>query len=266
MPTKDKYEQGQFSWVELGTTDSAAAKKFYGGLFGWTFDDMPAGPGMVYTMCKLGNHRACALYEMGPEMRKQGVPPHWLSYVTVDDVDAITAKAKANGGKAMKEPFDVMDVGRMAIVTDPTGAHLAFWQPKKHIGAGIWGDPGAMVWNELFTTNVDAAGKFYAQTIGWKTVSVDMGPMGTYTLFTKDGKRENGRGGMMTIPPDMKGAPPNWLAYFATDDVDASTKKVTELGGKVLAPPMDIPGNIGRFSIVQDPQRAVFALFKPAIM
>src|SRR5438309_2655853 len=149
MPTKTKYEHGQFSWVELGTTDSAAAKKFYGGLFGWTFEDMPAGPDMIYTMNKLGNHRTSALYKMGKDM--QGMPPHWLSYVTVDDVDATTAKAKQNGAKAMKEPFDVMDVGRMSVLTDPTGAHIALWQAKKHIGAGIVNEPGALTWNELFT-------------------------------------------------------------------------------------------------------------------
>ena len=264
MPTKTKYEPGQFSWVELGTTDAAAAKKFYGGLFGWTFDDMPAGPDMVYTMCKLGNHHACALYKMGGDTK--GVPPHWLSYVTVENADAITAKAKQNGAKVMKEAFDVMDVGRMAVITDPTGAHLAVWQPKKHIGAGIWGDPGAIIWNELFTNNVDAAGKFYAQTFGWKTKAVDMGPMGTYTLFSKDDSKEGGRGGMMAIPASMKGAPSNWLAYFAATDVDAQAKKAQELGGQVLSPPMDIPGNIGRFAIVRDPQGAVFALFKPGNM
>jgi len=262
MPTKTKYEHGQFSWAELGTTNSDAAKKFYGGLFGWTFDDMPAGPDMVYTMNKLGNHAASALYTMGKEMTAQGVPPHWLSYVTVDDVDAITAKAKQNGAKVMKEPFDVMDVGRMAVFTDPSGAHLAVWQPKKHIGAGIWGDPGAVCWNELFTTNVDAAGKFYASTFGWKTQAMDMGPMGTYTIFSKDSTKESGRGGMMVMPPNMKGAPSNWLSYFAVQSVDTASKKATDLGGKLLAPPTDIPGNMGRFSIVQDPQGAVFGLYQ----
>lgn len=260
MPTMTKYEQGQFSWAELGTTSSDAAKKFYGGLFGWTFDDMPAGPDMVYTMNKLGNHRASALYKMGKEM--QGVPPHWLSYITVDDVDAITAKAKQNGAKAMKEPFDVMDVGRMSVLTDPTGAHFALWQPKKHNGAEIWNEPGAVTWNELMTSNVDQAGKFYASTFGWKTQAMDMGPMGTYTIFSKDGTKEGGRGGMMAIPPNMKGVPSHWLTHFAVKDADTSAKKATELGGKLIVPPTDIPGNIGRFAVVQDPQGAVFGIFQ----
>jgi uncharacterized protein len=263
MPTQTKYEQGSFSWVDLGTTDANAAKKFYGGLFGWEFDDQPAGPGMTYSMAKLGGQTVCALYTMGKEM--QGTPPHWLSYITVDDADATTKKATASGGKVMKEPFDVMTHGRMAVLTDPSGAHVALWQPKGHIGAEVKQDPGTLCWNELFTTNVDQAGKFYVQTFGWKTESIDMGPMGTYTLFNREGaaKGAGNIGGMLAMPPNMKGVPSNWLAYFAVTDVDASTKKAESLGGATIAPPMDIP-NIGRFSIVKDPQGAVFALYKNA--
>jgi predicted enzyme related to lactoylglutathione lyase len=198
---------------------------------------------------------------MGKEM--QGILPNWLSYVTVDDADAIVTKAKANGGKVMKEPFDVMTFGRMAVLADPSGAAFAIWQPKEHIGAHVKQDPGSFCWNELFTTNPDAAGKFYVQTFGWKTEAVDMGPMGTYTLFKPSGATTKGNnvGGMLPMPPNMKGVPSNWVTYFAVDDCDASTKKANELGGKTIAPPMDIP-NVGRFSLVQDPQGAVFALFK----
>lgn len=258
MPTIKKYEHGEFSWVDLATTDSDAAKKFYGSLLGWTFEDMPAGPSMVYSMAKLGGETAAALYTMGPDMK--GAPPFWLSYVTVDDLEAVTRKAKDAGGTIDKEPFDVMDVGRMAVLQDPTGAHFAFWQPKRHIGATVKNEPGALTYNELYTTNPDVAGKFYVQTLGWKTKSMDMGPMGTYTLFGREGSEAN-VGGMMQMPPNMKGVPSNWLVYFLVSDCDASTKKVTELGGKTLMPPTQIP-NIGRFSVNQDPQGAVFALFK----
>jgi predicted enzyme related to lactoylglutathione lyase len=260
MPERSEYKHGTFSWIDLGTTDAAAAKKFYGALFGWTFDDQPAGPGMTYSMCKLGGRDAAALYTMDKAM--QGVPPHWASYITVDNVDARTKKAAQSGGKVLKEAFDVMDVGRMSVIQDPTGAIVNFWQPKKHPGAGVVNEPGALTWNELFTDNVDAAGKFYVQTIGWKTEAVDMGPMGTYTLFQRAGEdKEGNAAGMMKLSPDMQGVPPHWLAYFAVADCDASAKKVGELGGKVVVPPTDIP-NIGRFAIAQDPQGATFALFK----
>ncbi len=261
MPKQTKYEPGTFSWVELATTDAESAETFYGGLFGWTFDSSPAGPDMTYTMAKLGGETACGMFKMGKEM--QGVPPNWLSYVSVDDADAVAKKAVQNGGKVVKEPFDVMTYGRMAVLTDPSGAHVAVWQPKQHPGAGVKQDPGSLCWNELFTTNVDAAGKFYANTFGWKTKAIDMGPMGTYTLFNRPNDEKNNAGGMMQMPPNMKGVPSNWIAYFAVTDCDASTKKVNDLGGKTIAPPMDIP-DIGRFSIVQDPQGATFALFKTA--
>lgn len=265
MPTRTSYEHGTFSWLELGTTDSESAKKFYGGLFGWTFDDMPAGPGMTaastYSMCKMGTETVAALYKMGAEMKS--VPSHWASYITVTDVDATAKKAATNGGKVVKEPFDVMDVGRMAVIEDPTGATFCLWQAKKHIGATLTGEPGSMAWNELFTRNVDRAGKFYIDTIGWTTESVNMGKMGTYTLFNLANDKKNNKGGMMPIAPDMKSVPPHWLAYIAVADCDASAKKVTSLGGKVMMDPMDIP-NIGRFAIVQDPQGATFALYKGA--
>lgn len=262
MTTHTKYEHGTFSWIELGTTDPGSAKKFYGGLFGWTFDDMPmgSGPDDVYTMCKMGDNVVGALFKMPAEMK--GVPPHWGAYITVDDLDATTKLAAKNGGRIVKEPFDVMDVGRMAVIEDPTGATFSLWEAKAHIGATLTNEPGSLAWNELFTNNVDRAGKFYTSTLGWSTEAVDMGPMGTYTLFQKPGEKAN-KGGMMPIGPQMAGVPPHWLSYITTADVDASATKVTALGGKVVMPPMDIP-NIGRFSIVQDPQGATFALYKNA--
>lgn len=261
MPTRTKYEHGTFSWVELATTNAASAKKLYGELFGWKFDDTPAGPGMTYTMCQIDGKPVAALYEMGPQMK--GMPPSWGSYVTVDDVDAIAKKVTANGGKLLKEPFDVFEFGRMAVAQDPTGAIINFWQAKQHIGAHLEKEAGTLCWNELYTTNVDAAGKFYANVVGWKTKAVDMGPMGTYTLFNRPGDDKSNAGGMMPMPPMMKGAPSHWLAYFAVVDVDSATKKANALGAKTLMPPADIP-NIGRFSVVQDPEGATFALYTNA--
>jgi predicted enzyme related to lactoylglutathione lyase len=260
MPTVTRYEHGAFSWAELATTDSLAAKKFYGKLFGWTFEDMPAGPGMTYTMNLLGKERASALFQMGND--RKGVPPHWEAYITVDDVDAVTKKAAANGGTVVKEPFDVMDKGRMSVIKDPTGALFCLWTAKKSIGAEVIHDPGSMTWNELFTGDIERAGKFYTSTLGWTTNAHDMGPQGTYTLFNRPGGTGN-VGGMMPLGPQMKGVPPHWLTYFEVKDVDASARLVSELGGKVVTPPVDIP-NIGRFAIAQDPQGAAFAIYKNA--
>jgi len=261
MTTRTEYAHGEFSWVDLATTDPAAAKSFYGSLFGWLFEDMPAGPDMIYTMAKLKNQYVSALYALDKERQSRGVPPHWLPYINVRNADEIARKAAQNGGKVLMGPFDVFDAGRQVSLQDPTGAYFSTWQAKRHIGAGIINEPGAMCWNELTTPNVDAAGRFYRTTFDWSAEAVDMGPGMTYTIF-KAGTTQVG--GMAERPPQMKDVPPQWLTYFAVTDCDTAAKKVTELGGKVLRAPEDIP-NIGRFAVCQDGQGAAFALFKPSM-
>jgi predicted enzyme related to lactoylglutathione lyase len=257
MPTFTSHKPGTFSWIELATTDADAAKRFYGGVFGWKFEDMPSGPDMVYTFASVAGGPVGALYKMGKDMK--GVPTHWASYITVENADDSAKKITAAGGKLVKAPFDVMDVGRMAVVEDPAGAVFCIWEAKKHHGASVKLESGALCWNECLTTNIDKAAKFYATVFGWKPTPVEMGAGPAYTLMKLAGTDENA-GGMMATPPDMRGVPSHWLAYIGTGDVDASAKKVTELGGKILVPPMDIP-NVGRFAVAQDPIGAGFALF-----
>lgn len=259
MTTRTEYAHGEFSWADLATTDPAAAKGFYGGLFGWHCEDMPAGPGMTYTMCGLKNHSAAALYALDKERQSQGVPPHWLPYINVRNADDIAKRASRGGGKVLNGPFDVLDVGRMAPMQDPTGAYFAIWEAKKHIGAGIINEPGAICWNELMTPNVDIAGRFYRTTFDWTAELVDTSADSTYTIF-KAGTTQVG--GMMSRPPQMKDVPPNWLTYFGVTDCDGAVEKVGKLGGQVLRPATDIP-NIGRFAVCKDGQGAVFAVFEP---
>jgi predicted enzyme related to lactoylglutathione lyase len=143
MQETPRYAPGTFCWVELGTSNGDGAKKFYTELFGWDFTDLPVGPGMVYTMLKQDGKDVGALYQMPPEMTAQGIPPHWLSYVSVARVDEAAAKAKEAGATLMKEPFDVMAVGRMAVVQDPTGAVFALWQAGTHSGSSIVNVPNS---------------------------------------------------------------------------------------------------------------------------
>jgi predicted enzyme related to lactoylglutathione lyase len=257
MQETPEYAPGTFCWVELGTTDGEAAKKFYTELFGWSFNDSAIGPGMVYTMLKLDGKDVGALYQMPAEMRSQGIPPHWLSYVSVSDADESAAKAKELGATLMKGPFDVMDVGRMAVVQDPTGAVFAVWQAGTNKGAGVVNLPNSFCWNELATNDTGKAGDFYTGLLGWGKDVQNFGPM-EYTMFTNG---ERPAGGMFKLTPEMGNIPPHWLVYFAVDDCDAKTAQATELGGSVMKPPDDIPG-IGRFSILLDPQGAAFAIIK----
>jgi uncharacterized protein len=258
MTTRTEYAHGEFCWTDVATTDPAAAKRFYGRLFGWEFLDQSPGEGMIYTDCRLRGKSVAGLYALSTDMLSHGVPPHWLSYIAVRNADEAAKKAGQNGGTVIEGPFDVADAGRMAPMRDPTGAHFAIWQAKKHLGAGIIGEPGAMCWNELMTRDTDAAGRFYASTFDWSSSPMDMGPAGMYTVF-KAGTTMVG--GMMAMPPQMKDVPPNWGTYFAVADCDATAKMVPELGGATLRPPTDIP-SVGRFAVCRDGQGAVFAVIK----
>lgn len=252
-----EHTPGTFSWVDAGLRDVAAGKAFYSEVLGFSFEDMPMGEGQMYSMATVRGKHVGAIYPQQKQMQEQGVPPHWLSYITVKSADETAAKVEGLGGKLISPPFDVMEAGRMAVLSDPTGAVFAIWQPKKTIGAQLLNEPGAPCWNELLTRDTDKAGAFYKGLFGWEPNAKDMGNM-IYTVF---GLGDRQTGGMMKITPEMGPMPSVWVVYFGTDNTDAAVERATRGGGKVLAPPMDVP-NVGRFSMLQDPQGAAFAVIK----
>lgn len=251
MPEVTRHKPGSFSWAELGTTDDAGAKRFYTSLFGWSFIDSPAGPGMIYTRLQKNGKDVGALYKMGAQ--QGGAPPHWGTYVTASSADEAAKKAQKLGGKVLMEPFDVMEYGRMPVLQDPQGATFSVWEPRKHIGAEVMGEPNTVCWSELDTTDTGSASRFYTDLFGWGSK-----PGGDYTEFQLGGQSI---GGMMKIPKEWGAVPPNWLTYFAVSDCDATVKKAKELGGEAIVPPTDIP-KVGRFAVLRDPQGAVFAIIK----
>src|SRR6185503_13901310 len=246
---------GSFCWVELGTTDNEAGKNFYTQLFGWEAQDHSMGPDGVYTMLKLGGKDVGGLYKLMPDMLAQGIPPHWMSYVATANADETTEKAKAAGATIMNGPFDVFTLGRMAVIKDPTGAVFSIWQAGDNKGAGGYGGPGFLCWNELGTNDPGKAGQFYSNVFGWTRQPFPGSPI-EYTIFNNG---DRGVGGMYRITPEMGPIPPHWLVYFAVEDCDARLQKATELGANVMKPADDIPG-IGRFAILTDPQGAAFAI------
>jgi predicted enzyme related to lactoylglutathione lyase len=247
MGERDKHEQGSFSWTDLSTPDAEASKDFYGVLFGWEFEDNPIPDGGVYVMARLGGRAAAAMFETSERH------PAWASYVTVDDADAVTARARELRANVLAEPFDVMDVGRMATLQDPTGAVFCVWQPRTSIGAEVVNGPGALSLNQLNTSDPDAAQSFYGDLFGWRIERVP----GTETPYWGIYRGERLNGGMMRLPPGSP-APSHWLVYFGTDDVDAAAGQIDSAGGTVMVPPQDVPG--GRIVVTQDPQGAIFAL------
>jgi predicted enzyme related to lactoylglutathione lyase len=252
--TQLEHAPGTFCWIELATTDGPAAKKFYGELFGWEASDSPVGPGMVYTMLRLNGKDVGALYEKGDMMKE--VPTHWASYISVTNADEIVAKAKSLGGTIMKDAFDVMDAGRMAVITDPAGATFCIWQPRKSKGVGTKGETNSLCWNELLTSDTARAIDFYTKLFGWKT-KTDAGA----TPYTEIINGEAHIGGIMQIQPQMGPIPPNWGIYIAVDNCDGQVAKATALGARTYVPPTDIP-NVGRFAVLSDPQGAVFNIIQ----
>jgi hypothetical protein len=258
MPEVTGHAPGSFCWIELNTTDPAAAKKFYSGLFGWEAEDTPAGPDMVYTMLKIRGLEIGAMCGLQPEQRSRGVPPHWMSYVAVKSADDAAEKARSLGGSLLAEAFDVMDVGRMAIIRDPQGATFCVWQAKAHIGARLVGENGTFCWDELWTTDRKKVAEFYKALFGWGSKESDMGEMGTYVEWQNAGQSI---GGMLEIAPGMGPVPPNWLPYFMVEDCNSTADKARASGGKLVVPPQDIP-HVGRFSVISDPQGGMFAIIK----
>jgi uncharacterized protein len=253
MGEREQYTAGTFSWADLTTTDQPAAKAFYTGLFGWEAEDRPIGEGIFYSIMQVAGRDVAAISPQPQQQRDAGVPPVWNSYVTVDDADASLARAKELGGTVHAPAFDVFDAGRMGVIQDPQGAYLLLWQPRAHIGAGLVNAPGAIVWNELATPDLDAASDFYSGLFGWHIAPVDGSP--TKYLSIEVGEAMNG--GMRE--PSPPGTPPHWLVYFAVEDIDVALAKVEQLGGKKLFGPQDI--QIAKIAVAQDTQGAVFALY-----
>ncbi len=251
MSEMDNYQPGSFCWTELATNDRKKAAEFYGALFGWEAKEQPMGPDDVYVMLTKGGKTVGALYQD----TKSGAPPHWNCYVAVASADDAAAKAKSLGGSVVAGPMDVFEAGRMAVISDPEGAMIAVWQPNLNKGAELYGEEGALCWNELMSHAADRAKEFYTSLFGWTAkgspeyIELHLGDKAIGGIFPMSG-------------PMFANMPNVWMPYFLVADCDASTAKVKSLGGRVMKEPDDIP-KTGRFSVVGDGQGAMFNLFQP---
>ena len=254
-----KYEQGMPNWVDLSTTDEAGALEFYSALFGWKDEPNDAGDGMVYHMQKLGDDYSSAITAQRPDEVQQGVPSHWVTYISVDDVDAVAARVTSAGGQLIAEAFDVMDAGRMAVVADPTGGFVNLWQAKGHIGCGIIHEANALTWSELMTLEPAKAAAFFEELLGLTSSEAPGTDGAPYTLLSLD---DEPVAGILQITPEMGEMPPNWMTYFEVADLEAAVERATSLGAQSPMPIMDAPGM--RFAVIEDPQGAVFGLMAPS--
>jgi predicted enzyme related to lactoylglutathione lyase len=249
MGERASHPPGTLSWAELATSDADGAKDFYGALFGWAYDDNPAGDGMVYSLAQRDGRTVAALFQSEQ-------PPHWNCYVTVESADAAAERVREAGGAVVMEPFDVMDAGRMAAFTDPAGAALCVWEPRRSIGAELVNTPGAMSWNDLVTPDPDGAASFYGEVFGWTCEALP--DAGGYRVI-RNGERTNG--GIMPLDPERMGSqtPPSWMPYFGHEDVERAIGETEALGGRLFNGPMQMAA--GSIAVLGDPQGAVFAIW-----
>jgi uncharacterized protein len=277
MPERDGYIPGVPCWIDTSQPDPETAADFYRGLFGWEFEDVmpPDSPGKYF----IGRIRGGNVAAVGsiPE----GAPPMamWNTYIWVESADETAAKAKDAGGAVAMEPFDVMDAGRMAVLTDPEGAAFCVWQAKENKGAQIVNEHGSLNFNGLETRDPESAKSFYGAVFGWTTLRLPGGA----EMWTQPGygdhleesnpdlRKQMAEAGapagfedvvasIVPIGDDEADIPAHWSVTFAVDDADQIASKATELGGKVVAPPFDAPWV--RMTVIADPQGAMFTASK----
>jgi hypothetical protein len=243
MGSVEHYPDHTFCWIDLGTNDPAGAKAFYGGLFGWEFEELASGDKGTYATCRLRGKAVAGLYDRAER-------PGWGSYLKVGDVDRATERARELGAEVLVAPFDTPGGGRVATVRDPAGAAVSLSQPGEGFGAQLVNEDGAWTWNELVSRDLAAGARFYTELFGWAAGELQ----GTIrrTTFTL-GERLIG-GGHEPVP--QEDPTPGWRITFWVGDADETAARAQELGGSVPLPPMDIP--VGRMTIVADPQGPVF--------
>jgi predicted enzyme related to lactoylglutathione lyase len=264
LSERDGYQPGVPCWVDTWQPDAEAAVGFYTTLFGWEAEEAaPAGPGRRHFMCRLRGRDVAGIGSPPPD----GAPPAWGTYVCVESADATAASARDAGGGIVVEPFESLDGGRMAILSDPAGAAFGVWQPGAHKGAQLVNEPGAWSMSQLGTSDPDGATAFYGAIFGWETES-----FGDIIMWRVPGylggepEQPVSREVVATMAPltsDVPdGTPPHWNVDFWVRDVDATAASAAELGGKVVAPPFDTP--VGRTGVLADPQGAAFSVSQVA--
>lgn len=277
MIERDGYPEGVPCWVDTAQPDPQAAVEFYGGLFGWEFEDrMPAGaPGNYFVATIRGKDVAA----VGSQMEGDSSQPAWMTYVWVESADDAAAKVKEAGGSVLMDPFDVMEAGRMAVIADREGAVFSVWQAARHRGAQLVNEPGTWNFSDLDSSDLEAARAFYGSVFGWETQGFSMDGhesamfkrpgYGDHLAELDPGIRERQAAGgappgfedvVAWLTPLEGDGSPHWNVTFAVDDADGAAAKASELGGSVLVPPMDAP--YVRLTVLRDPQGAVFTASK----
>ena len=272
MTRQDRYIPGVPCWTDTTQPDPGAAVAFYAALFGWEFEDVVApGSPAGYHVARIRGGDVAAV---GAPMA--GAPPDavWNTHVWVESADELAANVRTAGGSVLIEPFDLGHTGRIAVVADLEGAAFCVRQAEEHRGAAVVNEHASLNFNDLHTRDLDRATSFYGSVFGWEPLGVGGGSMwalpgygdfleqrapGTRARMAELGAPERFEdvvASLNPIPDDQPDVPAHWGVTFAVDDADAIAARATELGGRVVVPPLDVPWV--RMTIISDPQGATF--------
>ena len=252
------FPDGVPCWADAMIPDLEGAKRFYGELLGWTFEEGSPEFGN-YTEARSDGLRVAAVVPTPPEMA--GSPPSWSIYFASSRVDETARRIQEAGGTSAVDPMDVADYGRMMIAQDPEGTFFGVWQAGSRTGFEKRGEPGSYVWATVCVRNSEAADAFYPDVMPLEPVPLPgSGSDVDYTVFRAGGHAVAGRLRMDDrFPAEV---PPHVLVHFGVEDCDRAMETVRRLGGEVKSGPTDTP--FGRLAVVSDQQGAVFAVIDPA--
>jgi predicted enzyme related to lactoylglutathione lyase len=270
MLERDGYMPGVPCWIDSSQPDPDAAVAFYGGLFGWEFEDvMPPGSPAKYFIARLDGGDVAAVSSAA-----EGGPPTatWNTYIWVESADEAAAEVLNAGGRVVMEPSDVPAAGRMAVLTDPEGAEFRVWQAREHKGARIVNEPGSLNFNGLSTREAPRAKSFYGAVFGWEVLELEGGAEmwrlpgygefleqrdpGLRKRMADSGAPAGFEDAVATLEALADGGAPRWSVTFAVASADATAAKAEQLGGRVIVAPFDAPWV--RMSVIVDPQGATF--------
>jgi predicted enzyme related to lactoylglutathione lyase len=251
MPTRDTpWPDGTPCWVDYGSPDVDATKRFYADLLGWEYTGGEPEFGGYLTATRNGEQAA----GLGPQQDPND-PPRWTTYFATSDAAATAGRIRDAGGTVLVDPMEVGPMGTMAIALDPQGNPFGLWQSGLHTGFRIFNEPGGVTWNEAAVddADADAARRFYGAVFGFRFDEVP--DAGGYTTFATEERPLGGLGG------HQSGSPRGWTTCFSVASTDAAVATVEAAGGKVTMAATDTP--FGRFAVVEDPWGASFSVMEP---
>ncbi len=253
-PPSTEHHRGKVVFAELVTPDLAAAKQFYGGLFGWSFQDAGGGVNRFTQASIDGRVVAGIVQRPVPSGRR----PAWLTFMAADDVGKATALATQSGAKLLFEPHRLANLGQEAILADPQGAVFAVLASGSGDPPDLLAEPGEWIWSSLITTDPDADASFYKSLFGYDVFDLPGAQDARHLILASE---SYARASVNPIPPSRPNAHPRWVSYVRVDDATATAARVAAMGGRVVLPPqLDRHG--GKIALVADPQGALFGLLE----